>query len=97
MDMTNEEADAIIKEILDKFDFEKVHAVMVLTDWKWKEIRVPTVEELRECAGWLLVNACFAEGDYTSGLGGLAVYKDDREVNLVFELETCAVERGNND
>ena len=86
--MKIEQPDEVISEIMEKFDFQKVHAVMILTDWKWREIRVPTLEELRDHAHWFLINACFAEGDYTGGSGGFTAYKCDGEVSLVFELES---------
>lgn len=48
-----------INEILDDFDFEKVHKVMETLDWKWyladyededEELRVPTANEVRKRA-----------------------------------------------
>lgn len=39
------------------FDFEGVQKAMVAMDWKYRENRVPTVEELRETARRLLTSA----------------------------------------
>lgn len=47
-----------IDEIMDNFDFDCVHKMMLAVDWKWSDGEggrsVPTVPELRECARRLL-------------------------------------------
>jgi hypothetical protein len=44
-----------IDNIIDTFDFEKVHAYMTLTGWKyWNTFGVPTVGELKATARRLL-------------------------------------------
>ena len=92
--MRIEEAEKIITEILDNFDFKKVHAYMVLTDWKWHETHVPTVEELREVAHRNLLYACRAdEAETICSSGGLTAYKNPLEVSLIFELENRTVDR----
>jgi hypothetical protein len=89
--MNIQDAAAVIDELLGKFDFEKVRAVMVLTDWKWYDKHVPTVDELRECARVRLWTVCRADTDTSSALGGLTAYRDGGEVGLAFELEGHAV------
>ena len=43
----SETRDGAIEEIIDNFDFHKMHDVMVHLDWKWyKRNEPPTVEEL---------------------------------------------------
>jgi len=86
--MTIPQAYWTINEILDKFDFEKVHAFMVLTNWKWFT-RIPTVEELRDTAHGLLQTVLAArEQDFSMVTGGLTAYKlAGGEVGLTFELE----------
>ena len=92
--MNIEEANAIINEILGKFDFEKVRAVMVLMDWKWYGTHVPTVDELRETARHHLLQVCMPEDEQSAGSGGFSAYKGGGEVHLVFELESVFLERG---
>jgi aerobic-type carbon monoxide dehydrogenase small subunit (CoxS/CutS family) len=42
---------ASVPNILESFDFEKVHKVMTFLDWRWADHnRVPTVEELKSAA-----------------------------------------------
>ena len=51
--MTHQEA---INDLLDKFDFNKVHIAMNALNWKWAtaENGVPTIYELRKTARRLL-------------------------------------------
>lgn len=54
-----------INYIIDNFNFEKVHRVMVATDWKWqhvdhpsdKTMRVPDIDRMKLTAHHLLMNA----------------------------------------
>lgn len=71
---------ATISKCLARFDFERIHAMMVATDWKWSihsgedGFRVPTVAELRDQAERLLYAAVRESG--TVGSGGFeASYK----------------------
>lgn len=43
-----------IPTVMSQFNFEEVHKVMTSLNWTWGNGRVPTVEELRECAEKLL-------------------------------------------
>ena len=55
--MITEEIQNKIDEILDNFDFVKVHKVMEHLDWKWSTengVRIPTIQELRVEARGLL-------------------------------------------
>ena len=73
--------DRIEEEILDHFDFNKVHKVMEHLNWTWFEIgdEVPSVSDirkkaralLRECADKLLDNPDDNFPDYAVGTGGL--------------------------
>ena len=76
-----------INEILDDFDFEKVHKVMETLDWKWyladyededEELRVPTANEVRKRARsemTSLITQMAEEGETTgfSNGGGIEV------------------------
>ena len=51
--------EAMIDEIIDKFNFEKVHIAMTALDWKWKPTvsntpAVPSISRLKEMARHLL-------------------------------------------
>ena len=82
-----------IHDIMERFDFEKVHAIMKNLDWKWafSEDGVPTTVELKNEAHRLLVEACYEETNVSTG-GFRAVYEwDDDEpyVGLEFIVEEC--------
>jgi len=42
-----------VEGILERFDFERVHAYMVLTGWKWLD-NAPTIEDIKCSAASLL-------------------------------------------
>jgi len=83
--MTQEHAQTI-GQIIDRFDFGKVHDYMVKTDWKWFD-EVPTQEDLRRTAARLLVEAQMDPKDIVSmGTGGFRVYKLPWGLELVFAM-----------
>ena len=83
--MTQEQAQTI-GQIIDRFDFGKVHDYMVKTDWKWFD-EVPTQEDLRMTATRLLVEAQMDPKDIVSmGTGGFRVYKLPWGLELVFAM-----------
>ena len=64
-----------IGRIIERFDFQKVHDYMILTNWKWFDT-APTQEDLRRTATRLLVEAAMDPQDVVSmGTGGFRVYK----------------------
>jgi hypothetical protein len=82
-----------IEEILNEFNFKRVHSVMKRLNWKWLlptgEHRVPTPEELRVEAEKRLKRV--ASGKTTaSGSGGLMAERlMDGVLELRFELEVA--------
>jgi hypothetical protein len=83
--MTQEQA-TMIGQILDRFDFEKVHSHMKSVEWKWHD-EVPTIEDLRGTATRLLVEAQMDPQDVVSmGTGGFRVYKLPWGLELVFAM-----------
>ena len=68
----------LIDDVIDEFDFEKVHIAMTALDWKWAipptslgdpiELQVPTLVRLKEFARWQLIHSI--ETKYCSS-GGL--------------------------
>jgi hypothetical protein len=76
-----------IGQIIDRFDFQKVHDYMVLTGWKWFD-EVPTQEDLRMTATRLLVEAQMDPQEVVSmGTGGFRVYKLPWGLELVFAMK----------
>lgn len=83
--MTQEQGQTI-GQIIDRFDFQKVHDYMVKTGWKWFD-EVPTMEDLRGTALRLLVEAEMDPQDVVSmGTGGFRVYKLPWGLELVFAM-----------
>lgn len=87
---------AKIDDIMHNFNFEKIHKVMEMLDWKWAMTKfgVPTIEELKEEARRLLVEAANGETQVATG-GFRAVCEkngaDDPDpfISLEFVLEEC--------
>ena len=69
----------LIDDVIDQFNFEKVHITMTALDWKWAipatslgeliNLEVPTLVRLKEFARYLLIG-CIKTGYFSSG--GLA-------------------------
>lgn len=81
--ITQGQMDAI-QNILDRFNFERVHYCMKALDWKWRQadgtISVPTIDELRAKAGYLLVKSIKETVIATGGFE--ATYLKDTEDNI---------------
>jgi hypothetical protein len=83
--MTQQQAQTV-GQIVDRFDFQKVHDYMVSTDWKWYD-KVPTIDDLKRTAARLLVEAQTDPQDVVSmGTGGFRVYKLPWGLELVFAM-----------
>ena len=75
-----------INEILAKFDFEKVHKVMVFLRWEWQGVNgwsVPSIERLRAHAATLLARV---KDRQTLSTGGLSVEREGDWYSLAFVL-----------
>ena len=83
-----------IREIMEEFDFEKVHKVMLILNWWWADTgKPPTVGELRERAEELLTHTAeVITGQYGfySTIGGLEVYSNS--VDKIIKLSFIAAE-----
>lgn len=68
---------AKIRDIMENFDFKKVHTIMEQLGWKWASCRfgVPTMEELKGEAKRLLTEACVAKTHISTG-GFRAVFEE---------------------
>ena len=47
----------MVNEVLAHFDFEKVHKTMTALDWKWADVGIPSIREIKETAEQRLYNA----------------------------------------
>ena len=86
-----------IKDILKNFDFERVHSIMKMLDWKWAMVKhddgIPSVDELKAEAKRLLIDAATEKTQIATG-GFRAVYEADgaRDDDPYIGLEFIAVE-----
>lgn len=96
-----------VQDIMEDFNFQKVHDVMKQLDWKWAMTKygVPTLDELKSEAKRLLIDACVEHTCVATG-GFRAVYEagespDDPDpfIGLEFIIEECEgfVEDDSND
>jgi hypothetical protein len=85
--MTKQEAiQEQIDEIMDSFDFEKVHKIMEALNWEWHEQGIPDIYSLRTSARKHLKQATEIKG--TSGSGGLtATYTESKVEKPWLRLE----------
>ena len=83
-----------INEIVDQFNWERVHKAMTALDWKWSEERyhsVPTIGALFRCAVDLLHHAYDGaekeKEDYMAGTGGFyaRAIVDDTTKEIIVE------------
>jgi len=75
-----------VEEVLDSFDFDRVHRVMESLTWTWANLdRVPTRAELVAEARRLLMELEGRPGVHGSG-GLRASYKEDGTLSLKFIL-----------
>lgn len=85
-----------IVDILNNFDFQKVHNVMTYLNWRWVHAKngVPTIDELKGEATRLLTTACIERNCISTG-GFRAVYDEgcqgdpDPYIGLEFIIEDC--------
>jgi hypothetical protein len=82
----------IIDEIMDEFDFEKVHRTMKALEWTWYgSDGVPTIGDLRRTARELL-QELIKHNYHCVGTGGLFAYRIADTVGLRFEVASFEVE-----
>ena len=87
-----------IKDILKNFDFERVHSIMKILDWKWAMVKhdngIPNVDDLKAEAKRLLITAATEKTQIATG-GFRAVYEadgacdDDPYIGLEFIAVEC--------
>ena len=48
----------VIDEIMDFFEFDKVHKAMVALNWEWRDNGVPDIYEIRKKARQIMYECC---------------------------------------
>lgn len=85
-----------LDELLEGFDFEKVHKIMDLLDWRWagvigtpeKEDMIPVVKSLYDS----IEGAVLRDERSSAATGGfMLTFDPDDEIKLVFEAVTYSV------
>lgn len=92
--MSKEELiDKMVTAVMEDFDFDRVHRVMVNLDWKWDigngEMTAPSSYRLTKKAEGLLRDAAQHYGDkefYSCGNGGFTARLDGETLTLQFTL-----------
>lgn len=88
--MSKMELEKKADDIMNYFNFEKVHNYMVETDWRWyqgEKMVVPSLEEIRAHSRSLLTQAIWHGDDVTLvGSGGFTAYKMPWGLELTFNL-----------
>lgn len=84
----------VIDEVMDWFDFDKVHKAMKALEWKWAGCLngVPEVPELRKKARELLKYCLEAPKDTYTGTGGFVAEKRGDLLFLRFEVSSWEVD-----
>ena len=87
--MLTEKQQEIVDDIMDNFDFDKVHNVMVELDWGWGDsdgnLSIPEIWELKKSARRLLKESM--EEGLCVATGGFQVDKDGDYISLKFIVE----------
>ena len=85
MEYNDEYWQEMLDEIMDYFDFERVHECMEALQWTWREQGVPTIGDLRKRARQLL-RACITTKICANATGGLKASIDREEGVLSLEF-----------
>lgn len=86
-----------LEELIDSFEFDKVHKVMEELDWEWANLGVPTIDSMKNCVRGLYTSienrVVNNEHCYCSTGGFCLSYNpdEDEELRLVFEAVTDSI------
>ena len=104
MIMKQNQREAMIAEVMEGFDFEQVHKVMTVLDWKWAIDNgvemVPTHYRIMKRAEKLLNEVSQYEDKlrHEIATGGFrAVFDENEDLELRFEIETSVSYNGDYD
>ena len=77
-------------QLLEHFDFEKVHAHMEATNWNWatsEGYKIPSIDQIKDQAHRLLINVIWEEEHVANiSTGGFHAYKMPWGLELTFSL-----------
>ena len=98
--MTKEEIiEKMVMEVLDNFDFQRVHDVIKHIGWRWRmengELAVPSMYRLMKTADKLLSEVAEYYGDkeiHAVSIGGLQASLNGDRLSLRFVLTSSAVD-----
>lgn len=86
-----------LQELIDEFDFERVHSVMKAINWTWAGDGIPNQDNMIAMVKCLYnsIKDRVLKHEYCyCASGGFKLSfnpNEDNELNLVFELESCSV------
>ena len=89
----------MVAEVMEDFNFDLVHRIMVNLDWKWcigdGEMATPSTYRIMKRAEELLVSAAnhYGVDNYSCGGGGFMAHLDGKSLTLQFilaEMTSCA-------
>lgn len=72
-----------VENIMDEFDFDRVHKTMKSLNWEWRDKGVPDITEIRENAIYILNRAYESESGYCA-TGGFEAKVTKHGVSLKF-------------
>jgi hypothetical protein len=85
----DEAIETAIIDIMNNFNFGKVHEVMTALNWQWRDIGVPTIEQIQKEAKSLLTD--MMEQEYLQvrhwSTGGFNASYEDDTISLKFVVE----------
>lgn len=73
------------KDIMGNFDFDKVHKTMKLLNWKWANIGVPSISEIKKNAKYVMNRAYELESGYCA-TGGFEAKVTKHGLSLKFTV-----------
>lgn len=79
-----------IMEVMDGFDFRKIHESMTKLNWTWACSdggRIPTIEELKFTAYSLMFKVMTTSGMTRISTGGFVARKDGDDLTLYFRID----------
>ena len=91
----------IIDDIMDNFDFDKVHEAMSLLGWRWwiretDSLDIPDIPRLRNRARGLMKEAMNStQPEYDIATGGFQVHKETIEGEVFLSLSFVLTEWNN--
>lgn len=89
MSITEKQQEAI-DEIMDWFDFDKVHDVMTHLNWDWRDKGTPSIQEIKHTVRKLLKEAIMEKT--TVGTGGFYVEYESNEKGEALNLSFVVTE-----